>query len=53
VSLYPPSWDRIYPRCPNCRAEQYALNVIAFSQGLHGCWSCQHVIREDARLERD
>jgi hypothetical protein len=48
---YPPSWDRIYPRCPVCRAEQYALAVIAFSSGECGCWKCHHVIREDARYE--
>lgn len=47
---YPVSYDRVYPRCPVCRAEQYALNVLAFSRGQHGCWSCRHVIREDARL---
>lgn len=47
---YPPSRDRTYPRCPVCRAEQYALNVLAFSSGDCGCWKCHHVIREDARL---
>jgi hypothetical protein len=47
---YPPSWDRIYPRCPVCRAEQYALAVLAFSRGEHGCHACGHVIRADARL---
>lgn len=49
-SDYPPSWDRIYPRCPMCRAEQYALAVLDFSAGKHGCWRCHHIIREDARL---
>lgn len=48
---YPPSWDRIYPRCPVCRTEQYGPAVLGFSQGDHGCWCCDHVIREDARLK--
>jgi uncharacterized Zn finger protein len=48
---YPPSWDRIYPRCPMCRREQYGPAVIAFSRGDHGCHACGHVIREGARLD--
>lgn len=47
---YPPSHDRIYPRCPACRREQYGPAVIGFSQGEYGCHHCGHVIREDARF---
>jgi hypothetical protein len=50
-SPYPPSRDRIYPRCPECRTEQYALAVLAFSRGECACYRCGHVIREDARLD--
>ncbi|MGZ4663567.1 MAG: hypothetical protein ACXV5Q_00575 [Frankiaceae bacterium] len=46
---YAPSPDRIYPRCPVCRREQYALAVMAFSQGKCACGGCGHVIRDDAR----
>lgn len=46
---YDASYDRIYPRCPVCRIEQYGPAVIGFSRGEYGCWSCGHVIREDAR----
>jgi RNA polymerase subunit RPABC4/transcription elongation factor Spt4 len=50
TGAYPASRDRIYPRCPVCRSEQYALAVLAFSSGEVGCWACHHLIREDARL---
>lgn len=49
--LYGVSWDRIYPRCPVCRREQYGPTVLAFSRGEHPCHGCGHIIRDDARLE--
>lgn len=51
-------------RCPRCLGEQYAMNVIGFSQGKHGCTICGHPSRpmtqdewydalHQARLDRE
>ncbi len=35
-----PDEPTMQTRCPHCLGEQWAMTVIAFSQGMHGCTCC-------------